>query len=388
MNRRIISCQVNNEYVQGSGVVVGAAGSHDDVVLRLTFNDMWDGLTKKITWLDALDENPVLTILTTNMLEPGSLNTYLVPIPSGPKAHEGKMTLTIKGVVVEDGVETVATLSVTTQFTVLPSAWDPDAEEEADIPAGQAAQIQAEIDDIKETIVDAREAASAAAGSAAAAAGSAVAAAGSAAAAAGSAAAAAGSAAAAAGSVAAAVGSAAAAAGSAAAAESAKDTAVAALEAFQTPMAEAQTLQSGQDATASYDGQKFIFGIPKGIQGIQREQGPQGPQGSQGIQGPAGSDGAPGADGQDGKSAYASAIDGGYTGTEAQFNSDLAAVSSKIPDSEKGVANGVATLGSDGKIPSTQLDIENAAIPDSTKPITSGAVYSILGTVEAELAAI
>ena len=46
--------------------------------------------------------------------------------------------------------------------------------------------------------------------------------------------------------------------------------------------------------------------------------------GSQGIQGPQGADGADGADGEDGKSAYESAVDGGYTGTEAQFNTDLA----------------------------------------------------------------
>ena len=52
----------------------------------------------------------------------------------------------------------------------------------------------------------------------------------------------------------------------------------------------------------------------------------KGPQGETGPQGPKGDTGAAGADG---KSAYASAQDGGYTGTEAQFNTDLAAVSGK-----------------------------------------------------------
>ena len=78
--------------------------------------------------------------------------------------------------------------------------------------------------------------------------------------------------------------------------------------------------------------------------------------------GPAGSDGAPGADGQDGRSAYASAMDGGYTGTEAQFNSDLAGVGDKIPLSQKGFANGVASLGSDGKIPTSQLPIYDGSV--------------------------
>lgn len=69
---------------------------------------------------------------------------------------------------------------------------------------------------------------------------------------------------------------------------------------------------------------------PQGIQGPKGDTGDtgpkgdtgsQGPQGEQGIQGPKGADGA---DGEDGKSAYESAVDGGYTGTEAQFNTDLA----------------------------------------------------------------
>ena len=59
---------------------------------------------------------------------------------------------------------------------------------------------------------------------------------------------------------------------------------------------------------------------PKGDKGDTGDTGPQGPQGDKGETGAAGADG---------KSAYASAKDGGYTGTEAQFNTDLAAVSDK-----------------------------------------------------------
>ena len=44
-----------------------------------------------------------------------------------------------------------------------------------------------------------------------------------------------------------------------------------------------------------------------------------------------GADGADGNDGADGKSAYESAVDGGYSGTESQFNTDLADVSNKAP---------------------------------------------------------
>ena len=55
-----------------------------------------------------------------------------------------------------------------------------------------------------------------------------------------------------------------------------------------------------------------------GAQGPRGEMGPQGPKGDTGATGPAGADGA------DGKSAYQYAVDGGYTGTEAEFAAKLA----------------------------------------------------------------
>ena len=67
----------------------------------------------------------------------------------------------------------------------------------------------------------------------------------------------------------------------------------------------------------------------KGDTGPQGEQGTQGSKGDTGETGPQGPKGDTGAVGADGKSAYASAKDGGYTGTETQFNTDLAAVSGK-----------------------------------------------------------
>ena len=74
---------------------------------------------------------------------------------------------------------------------------------------------------------------------------------------------------------------------------------------------------------------------PKGDKGNTGNTGPQGPKGDTGPQGPKGDTGATGSQGPkgdkgtNGKSAYASAHDGGYTGTEAQFNTDLASVGGK-----------------------------------------------------------
>ena len=152
MYRRVIPLQVADEYVQGDGVPVGAAGSHDDVALRLAFGPMWAGTARSIVWYDANGENPTITALTTDMLAEGESEIYLVPIPAEPKAMAGEMTMTVKGVTVSGSKETTATLTAAARFRVLESSWDPDAEESADITPTQAQQFQAEIEGIKSGI--------------------------------------------------------------------------------------------------------------------------------------------------------------------------------------------------------------------------------------------
>ena len=58
--------------------------------------------------------------------------------------------------------------------------------------------------------------------------------------------------------------------------------------------------------------------------GLPLPEMPQGPQGEQGPQGDPGPQGVQGSDGVDGKSASASALDGGYTGSEEDFQQALA----------------------------------------------------------------
>lgn len=85
----------------------------------------------------------------------------------------------------------------------------------------------------------------------------------------------------------------------------------------------------------------------KGDKGDKGETGDIGPVGPQGPQGPAGT----------GKSAYQEAVEAGYKGTEAEFAAQLNTMGSPgyIPVSQKGVANGVASLGAGGKVPVSQL---------------------------------
>jgi hypothetical protein len=69
------------------------------------------------------------------------------------------------------------------------------------------------------------------------------------------------------------------------------------------------------------DGQRTWANLPYVAQGV---VGPEGPQGPAGATGPQGDQGSQGPAGEDGKSAYESAVDGGFVGTEAEWLESLA----------------------------------------------------------------
>ena len=91
---------------------------------------------------------------------------------------------------------------------------------------------------------------------------------------------------------------------------------------------------------------------PTGAKGATGDRGTIGPQGPQGV------DGADGPTGPAGKSAYASAQDGGFTGTESQFN------------------NGLSIMGD-------VSGIDTTVTQNSGNLITSGAVYSYIQSLDA-----
>ena len=128
---RIIDCKVQDEYIVGDGVFVGATGSHDDVALRLTFGDMWEGKTKKVQFTDALGTETVERTLIDAMKDDSG--AYIVPIPYEAKRYPGEMAVTVKGAVTNDETdpaeETCATLAVRARFIVKDSGWDADAAE-------------------------------------------------------------------------------------------------------------------------------------------------------------------------------------------------------------------------------------------------------------------
>lgn len=163
---RTIPLKIQNEYITGDKVLIGAAGSHNDVVLRMEFSPMWEGLTKTVQFRDALGETTIEVLLTADMLEADDTSVYLAPVPNGAKKYAGEMTLCVKGATVAGGKETRATTAVYGRFTVGESKWDTSAETEQDVPPTQAEQLQGQIENVLATIVDARKAATEAAKSA------------------------------------------------------------------------------------------------------------------------------------------------------------------------------------------------------------------------------
>lgn len=89
---------------------------------------------------------------------------------------------------------------------------------------------------------------------------------------------------------------------------------------------------------------------PAGPTGPTGPEGPEGPQGPQGETGPQGEQGIQGPQGEAGESAYTAASKGGYTGTETQFNSDLAKIGNKADKMVPAAAGNLAALDAAGNL--------------------------------------
>ena len=79
-------------------------------------------------------------------------------------------------------------------------------------------------------------------------------------------------------------------------------------------------------------------------------QGPNGPQGIQGVQGPQGIQGVQGPKGIDGKSAYQTATEGGYIGTEIKFSGDLGSIANYAKKATGSVNGNLSALDEKGDL--------------------------------------
>lgn len=148
MEQKIVTLQIKDEFISGAGVSIGAVGSHDDVLLEMDFRKSaaWDGTTKRAIFSNALGKTITPVLLTTNLLEEGQSDVYLVPVPGEAKDVAGECFLTVEGFFINDGVETVRIVTEEVNFRVLPSKLYTGT---FIISPSAAEQLQAEIEQIK-----------------------------------------------------------------------------------------------------------------------------------------------------------------------------------------------------------------------------------------------
>jgi hypothetical protein len=154
---RIIEIKVNGNHLTKDNKVAGAQHEGNATRLRITFDEGWDGFAKTVTFWDALGQNPVKIVLTTNLLEDitVSTRTYLVPIPPEAMAEAGRLSFVIDGYRTDAAGGGIRSRSFEDELVVKSARFEENAAEPADPTPSQAEQIQEQIDSVLGTIQNA-----------------------------------------------------------------------------------------------------------------------------------------------------------------------------------------------------------------------------------------
>lgn len=146
---RIIEVKVAGSHLTKDNRNAGVQHEANSKRLRITFDEGWDGYAKTVTWWDALGQNPVKRVLTTDCLEDATKDTrvYLCPIPGEAMTEDGMCTFIIDGY--SDGKRM---RSVSDELLVSDAPFDENADEPADPTPSQAEQLQEQIDTIMDDI--------------------------------------------------------------------------------------------------------------------------------------------------------------------------------------------------------------------------------------------
>ncbi len=140
----IINVSINGYTIAKDNNCAGAQNESNSTRLRLTFDDNWKGYAKTIMFWNALGENPVKRILSTDLLEDFTdSSVYIVPIPGEAMTEAGWNTFVVDGYI--DGV---IKRTVEDRLRVLPSRRSDDAGVAEDPTPTQAQQLQSEIESI------------------------------------------------------------------------------------------------------------------------------------------------------------------------------------------------------------------------------------------------
>lgn len=147
---RIIYVEVNGSHIQKDRKNAGVQGEANATKLHITMSEEWRPYSKRIIWLDAMGKNPVAVLLYNNVSDLAAGKDPLVfdtPIPAEPMAVDGQCCFTIEGSL--SGPPAAIALSVTDHLCVLPNdTYGKIAGAVKDPTPSQAQQLQEEIDSI------------------------------------------------------------------------------------------------------------------------------------------------------------------------------------------------------------------------------------------------
>jgi hypothetical protein len=124
----------------------GVRGEANASVLRIRFDESWDGFAKSVTFVDALRVKAVKRMLTADLLEDSvhSTRVYVCPIPGEAMSEAGMMEFVIDGW--RDGNPGTISRTVGAELEVLDSPDSVEAELPVDPTPDIAEQLQAQVE--------------------------------------------------------------------------------------------------------------------------------------------------------------------------------------------------------------------------------------------------
>ena len=142
---RTINILVDGSHLTKDRGTAGVQHEGNSTVLRIQFDETWDNLAKSVTWWNAKGLNPVVRVLTVDMLEDIQTSTrvYRCPIPAEPLTEAGMCTFVIDGFLNGKRQRTVAD-----QLKVTAAPYAANAGTTADPTPTQAEQLQEQIEGI------------------------------------------------------------------------------------------------------------------------------------------------------------------------------------------------------------------------------------------------
>lgn len=148
---REIRAEVSQSFVKLSSERAGVRGESNAARVKLSFDQSWDGLAKKVTWWDARGLGAVEVLLTADLLEDitASTRVYITTVPPEATRYAGRCTMVIDGC---QGETRVRSLSVGLEVSDAPIFNDPFIEN--DPTPSRAEQLQGEIDTLLEDMSD------------------------------------------------------------------------------------------------------------------------------------------------------------------------------------------------------------------------------------------